>query len=83
MLNKHSRQFCRKIRDSGSQLLQWDRAVFRGRRRELEEVQKALNTLLQKSFDPADQEEKALLTEKFNELLAADEVYWRQRSRVI
>ena len=63
-------QICRRIRDIGKHLLNWDRIVFRRRKLEMEEVQKALNAILQKPFDPADEQEKALLNAKFNEYVA-------------
>ncbi|KAL6211599.1 hypothetical protein ACLB2K_016822 [Fragaria x ananassa] len=76
-------QLCRKIKDLGKSLLTWDRAVFKGRRRELEEVRLAMQTLLQKPHNDSDQSEKLQLCQRLNELMSIDEVYWRQRSRAI
>ncbi|KAL6224716.1 hypothetical protein ACLB2K_003571 [Fragaria x ananassa] len=66
---------CRKIRDSGGILLNWGRSVFNGRSKELEDVRQALDVLLQKPFDIADQSEKYRLSQRLNELVAIDEVY--------
>ena len=74
---------CRKIRDSGRHLLQWDRDVFKGRKTEIETVRRALDAILQGPFDPQAHQEKLSLSQRLNELLSCDEVYWRQRSRAI
>lgn len=76
-------QVCQKIKDTGKQLLTWDRAVFGHRKEELETARNELNAILQKPFDPLDQPEKVRLTTRFNELLSLDETFWRQRSRAI
>ncbi|XP_062014569.1 uncharacterized protein LOC133731138 [Rosa rugosa] len=47
-------QLCRKVKDLGTQLLDWDRTVFRSRREEVEIVRAQLDVLLQKPFDPSD-----------------------------
>lgn len=76
-------QVCRKIKDTGAQLLSWDRAVFGHRKEEFETTRKQLHNLLQRPFDPIDQPEKIRLSNKLNELLSIDETFWRQRSRAI
>ncbi|KAK9943100.1 hypothetical protein M0R45_008719 [Rubus argutus] len=76
-------QLCRRIKDTGSYLLEWERAVFNRRKEELDETRLLLQQLLQKPFDPANQTELVQLPGKLNELLSIDETYWRQRSRAI
>ncbi|KAL6211587.1 hypothetical protein ACLB2K_016811 [Fragaria x ananassa] len=74
---------CQKIKDSGKSLLDWDRVVFKGRRKELEEVRRSLHILLQKPHDDNDRNEKLQLSQRLNELMTIDEVYRGQRSQAI
>lgn len=67
-------QLCRKIKDTGAQLLTWDRTVFGSRKQELEETRSMLQSLLQKPFDPSDQPEKLRLSNKLNDLISIDEI---------
>ncbi|XP_024178589.1 uncharacterized protein LOC112184556 [Rosa chinensis] len=68
-------QLCRKLKGLGTQFLDWDRTVFQSRREEVEAVQK--------TFDQNDQASKLQLSQRLNELMSLDEMYWRQRSRAI
>lgn len=64
-------QLCRRIKDTGSHLLEWDRAVFSRQKEELEESQETrllLQQLLQKPFDPADQAERVRLSGKLKKV---------------
>ncbi|KAL6213537.1 hypothetical protein ACLB2K_012984 [Fragaria x ananassa] len=61
-------QLCRKIKDTGKSLVTWDQAVFKGRRRQLEEVRLAMQTLLYKPHNDSDQSEKLQLSQRLNEL---------------
>ncbi|KAK9911817.1 hypothetical protein M0R45_035706 [Rubus argutus] len=55
-------QLYRRIKDTRSHLLEWDREVFGRRKVELEETRLLLQQLLQKPYDPADQEERVRLS---------------------
>lgn len=46
-------------------------------------MRRELHVLLQKPYTAEDQSEKLRLSQKLNELMSIDEVYWRQRSRAI
>ncbi|KAK9932945.1 hypothetical protein M0R45_020164 [Rubus argutus] len=63
-------QVCQRIKDTGSTLLEWDRAVFSSRKADLELTRQQLQQLLQKPYDPADQLEKTRLSGKLYELIS-------------
>ncbi|XP_062028440.1 uncharacterized protein LOC133744325 [Rosa rugosa] len=76
-------QVCRKIKDTGKTLLDWDITTFNSRREELDSVRCRLDLLLQKPFDSGDQAEKLQLSRRLSELTSIDETYWCQRSQAI
>ncbi|XP_062010480.1 uncharacterized protein LOC133726849 [Rosa rugosa] len=75
-------QVGRKIKQTGQLLLRWHSGVFQQRQTEMKLIQGKLDDLMKQSFEPGYFEVQKALQFRLNELLSANEMYWRQRSRV-
>ncbi|XP_024195708.1 uncharacterized protein LOC112198837 [Rosa chinensis] len=76
-------QLSRKIYDTGTKLMQWYKSDFDNQKAELHVIQEKLNDLMPLPYSPEQYEEQRLLHVKHSQILAQQELYWRQRSRAI
>ncbi|XP_024175552.1 uncharacterized protein LOC112181445 [Rosa chinensis] len=76
-------QLSRKIYDTGTKLMQWYKSDFDNQKAELHVIEEKLNDLMPLPYSPEQYEEQRLLHVKHSQILAQQELYWRQRSRAI
>ncbi|XP_024178686.1 uncharacterized protein LOC112184671 [Rosa chinensis] len=72
-----------KIGSTGKLLMEWDAGTFRQRKTEMFLLQSKMDMLMKLPFDHSHFEQQKALQFRYNELLSLEEVYWRQRSRVL
>lgn len=82
-LGEPMKQVWMKINSTGKLLMEWHLGVFQQRQVEMKLVQDKLDTLMRLPYATDQFEVQQALQRRYNELLSQDEIYWRQRSRVL
>ncbi|XP_062016492.1 uncharacterized protein LOC133732898 [Rosa rugosa] len=76
-------QVALKIVETGKQLMTWHRGVFEHAKIEMRLIQEKMDEIMRQPFSEVQYEEHRQLHTRYSELLAQQETYWRQRSRVL
>ena len=73
--------FQKVSKNSLARLLQWSKEEFKGRQKKLEKLMKQLQSLKQRRVQYENGDSIKGVERKIQNMLADDEIYWKQRSR--